>query len=186
MSFFKSKAIVLNKKKLSEKEFIYSIFSYEYGKIDCKKKVWAKEKPLDIWYDINFEIFWKKANSLATIRNIKILHELDTKTQDYATIFVYMQLMNQIHKQTERWIPVYAIYDLVHSLHEKKITETSVILSLLKLKHILGVLPLTHNDPIVQKVLKYIYNTNISQILLLTWINTEIKKKLHDVAISSD
>ena len=184
MSFLKSKAIVLKKKRMSDKEFIYTVFSYEFGKIDCKKKVSSKEKPLDIGYDINFEIFWKNAQSLATIRNINILHELKSQDQNYETIFSFMQLMHEIDKNTEKWIPVYAIYELMHELHQKKITLDHVILAWLKLKHILWILPGEHENQTVQRILNFIYKNPIQRVLLLVGIEPDIQKMLKELTTS--
>jgi recombinational DNA repair protein (RecF pathway) len=48
MSFFKSKAIILKIYKNKDKNFIYDIFTYEFGKIKIQKKDAKKEKALDI------------------------------------------------------------------------------------------------------------------------------------------
>jgi recombinational DNA repair protein (RecF pathway) len=38
MSLFKTKAIILKISKVKEKDFIYDIFTYDYGKIKVQKK----------------------------------------------------------------------------------------------------------------------------------------------------
>ena len=63
MSFFKTKAIVLKIKKdvyietkTKDRYFIYTIFSYDFWKIDCLRKFSKKHKNLDLWNIINLEI----------------------------------------------------------------------------------------------------------------------------------
>jgi recombinational DNA repair protein (RecF pathway) len=48
MNIFKSKGYILRKIKQGNKEHIYLVFSYDYGKISCLKKNSSKEKELDV------------------------------------------------------------------------------------------------------------------------------------------
>ena len=73
MSIFKTKWIILKIHKIRDKDFLYTIFSKDYWKIMCNKKFSKKEKTLDLWYLINFEIITKENVSIHKIKNIKIL-----------------------------------------------------------------------------------------------------------------
>jgi recombinational DNA repair protein (RecF pathway) len=56
VSLFKTKGIIIKKIDVGEKDMIYDIFTYDFGRIKAKKKIKAREKPLDTGYIANFEI----------------------------------------------------------------------------------------------------------------------------------
>jgi hypothetical protein len=173
MSLFKSKGIVLKKKKLWEKEFLYTLFSYDFWKIDVVKKLSSKEKALDIGYDINFEIKHAKKNGISSIANIKILSEFDVKEKDFKTIQEYLWLIFRIYTKTEKNIPVYEIYNIINILNKKDITREKICLTELKLVDIFWELPENHSDETVRKIFLFIRNNNIKDILRLSGIDDE-------------
>jgi len=48
MSLFKSSGIILKISSLKENEFLFDVFTYEYGKLKMKTKKSKKEKNLDV------------------------------------------------------------------------------------------------------------------------------------------
>jgi recombinational DNA repair protein (RecF pathway) len=48
MAIFKTKAIILKISKVKDKDFIYDIFTFDYGRIKVQKKEHKKEKSLDL------------------------------------------------------------------------------------------------------------------------------------------
>ena len=173
MSLFKSKGIVLKKKKLWEKEFLYTLFSHDFWKIDVVKKLSTKEKSLDIGYDINFEIKHAKKNGISSIANIKILSEFDVQKKDFKTIQEYLWLIYRIYKKTEKNIPVYKIYNIINILNKKDITREKICLTELKLIDIFWELPENHADETIRKIFLFIRNNNIKDILRLSGISDE-------------
>lgn len=173
MSLFRSKAIVLKKTKIGEKEFIYSLFSYDYGKIDVVKKISAKEKPLDIGYNINFEIHSGKKNQIHKISHIKILSEFDPKWYDFTVIHNYLELIQFLYKNTQKGLPIYELYHVIHELHQKKVSWEKICLSRLKMLHIFWELSQKHDNPTAQKILLFIHNNSIKNILRLSGVDED-------------
>lgn len=167
MSYFRSKAIVLKKTKYGEKEFLYSLFSYDYWKIDVLKKKAAKEKPLDIGYDINFEVYSQNNNTLSRIANIQIIDEFDPTKHDFETINEYLSLIFMVYTKTAKNLPIYEIYILLNELHKTTISKEKIIIAKLKLKEILWELPLENSDNTIKKILHYIHNNSARNCLRL-------------------
>jgi recombinational DNA repair protein (RecF pathway) len=75
MTLFKTKAIILKISKVKDKDFIYDIFTFDYGRIKVQKKEHKKEKTMDLGYIINCEIETKEQRDIHKIKNIKIKSE---------------------------------------------------------------------------------------------------------------
>ena len=181
MSYFKSKGVILKKTKHKEKEFLYSIFSYDFWRIDVLKKIASKEKTLYIWYDINFEVHSKKNSSISRIANIKILHEFDTNNRDFQTINKYLTLLYTVYSKTEKNTAIYEIYTLLNQLHKTSINSDKILLARLKLKNIFWELVDNHTDPTAQKILTFIQKNSCKDVLRLTGIWDDISKQLEQL-----
>lgn len=167
MSYFRSKAIVLKKTKYGEKDFLYSFFSYDFWKIDVVKKKASKEKPLDIWYDINFEVHSQNNSKLSRIANIQILNEFDPTKHDFTTINEYLSLIYLVYQKTEKNLPVYEIYTLLNELHKINISVEKIVIAKLKLRDIFWELDIEHTDLTIKKILHYIHNNSVKNCLRL-------------------
>lgn len=173
MSYFKSKGIVLKKTKHGEKEYIYSLFSYDFWKIDVLKKISSKEKSLDVWYDINFEIHSKKNSSISKIANIKIVGEFDPQDKDFNTIHDYLALLSQVQKRCEKSLAIYEIYEILHIMLKSEITREKILLAHIKIMQVFWELVEEHSDPTTQKILKFIHQNSASKIMRLTWMQQQ-------------
>lgn len=183
MSIFKTKAIVLKINKNKDKNFIYTLFTLDYWKINCIKKLKVKEKSLDLWYKIDFQIYvWKKKEGLHTIRNIKILSEFNTNNKTFWEINSFLEFLAVILRKTPSWIPIseiYSIFSTLNSLEKLKIEK--ILLAKLKVLNILWELSISHKNKIVEKILKFVVNNNISTILRLWWIEKDILYELAEI-----
>lgn len=181
MSYFRSKGIVLKKTKYGEKEFLYSIFSYDFWKIEVLKKNASKEKPLDIWYDINFEVHSYKNSQLSRIAHIKIINEFDPSKHKFKTINAYLWLIHMVYIKSEKKNAIFEIYILLHELHKIEITKEKILLAQLKIKNIFWELPINHSDTSICSVLKFIHNNSSKNCLRIKGISesqTEIFEKI--------
>ena len=165
--------------KIWQKDFIYTIFSRDYGKIRVNKKYSTKEKSLDLWYNINFEIETRKNNSIHRIRNIKIVSEFLNKKRNFSEINNYLLLLNSILKRIADWVPVIEISEIVEKINSyENLNEIKLILANLKIINIAWELGVEHKNITVWKILKFINNSKIDGLLKLNWINENIKKEL--------
>lgn len=169
MSVFKDKAIVLKIDKLREKELLYTLFTYEYWKIRASKKFSKKEKNLDLGYLINFEIITKEEAKFHKIRNIKIKSQFNIeKDKSFSEINLYLELLNKIYKEIPDWLQNKEIFSVIENINSKKnINETKLLLALLKIKSVLWDLPNENENKTIEKILKYINNSKIEDILRL-------------------
>lgn len=194
MSIFKTRGIILkrdkqhgnttdeNKKQIKNWEYLYTIFSYEYGKIRCNKSFSKTEKSLDIWYIANFEITTKENASIHKIRNIKILSEFNSQNKSFSEINMYLLIIYEILKNSPDGNPIFEIFELVEYLNkDMKINEIKLILARLKVKSIFWELNENHENQTISKILKFINKNKIEKILMLTWINQDLKKELETV-----
>lgn len=186
MSIFKTKWIILKVdsknpwiSKTKSPEFLYTIFTKEYGKILCNTKLSKKEKSLDLWYLINFEIITKENASIHKVRNIKILSEFNTKDKPFKEINAYLIILSTIYKKIPKWAPIYELFELLETINSyPQIDDLKLILTRLKILAILWELNENHSNDTVWKILKFINANKIDRILKLTWINEELKKEL--------
>lgn len=196
MSIFKSKWIIIKVEKvnwsnnnsmdnkLKTWEFLYTIFTREYWKIKCNKKISKQEKNLDLWYIVNFEITTKENASIHKIKNIKITSEFNTENKSFLVVNSYLEFLALILKNTPNWVPVYELFDLVEIINNySNVDEIKLILAKLKTISILWELNDNYDDEYISKILKFINHNKIDRILKLTWFTEEIVEKLRKIKI---
>ncbi len=182
MSLFKTQAVILNQKKIKDKNFIYNIFTKDFWKISVNKKYSSKEKNLDIWYIINCEIDSNNKTNIHKIRNIKIKYEFLSKKRNFWEINNYLEILSHILKNLPVWIVSQEIYDIIEQINKyEKIDEIKLILAKIKIKNILWELNINNKDIKISKILKFINQNNIKMILKLTWIDDNTKKNLEKI-----
>ena len=191
MSIFKTKWIVLKKEKLKENEFIYTIFTYDYWKIKTIKKESKKEKTLDLWYILNFEIYLSEKSEILKIRNIKIIWEFKTESKTFSEINSFLELLNIVQKNVPEKVSIYEIYLIFESIkglekisgnvNKSTLSEEKLILARLKVLNILWILGIDNKNELISRILRFINNNNIKSIFKLTWITTEIKNELNKI-----
>jgi len=179
LSIFKTKWIILKIQKINNWEFLYTIFTKEYWKIKCNKKLSKKEKTIDLWYIVNFEITTKENSSIHKIRNIKILSEFLVENKSFKELNVYLTILAIILNKTPNWLPISELFELVEILNNF-VNIDLILLNLIRLKtiSIFWELNENHKNNIVAKILKFININKIDRILKLTWINESIEKEL--------
>jgi len=183
MSIFKDSAFVLKIQKWPEKNFIYTIFSLKFWKIIATKKISSKEKVIDLWFHINYEIkTWEKMNKIS---NIKIINEFNTIWKDFNKINSYLNMLYLILKNTAFWVENEEIFQIVNFINKynNPDIEIKIILAQLKIINILWELDISHKNPTISKILKFINQNNFSKIIKLSWINEEIKKELQKILL---
>ncbi len=179
MSIFKSKWIILKIDKIKHQEFLYTIFTKDYWKIKCNKKLNKQERNLDLWYIINFEIFTKENVSIHKINNIKIISGFNHNNKSFNEINNYLIILALVLNKTPFGSPIYELFHLLEIINEiKNINEIKLMLTKLKIISLFWELNENHKNKIVNKILKYINSNKIESIIKLVWINEEIKKEL--------
>ena len=186
MSNFKTKGLIIKIGKIKEKDFLYTIYSYDYGIIKANKKLNKSHtwwKLLDLWYIINFEIITKEYSSIHKIKNIQILSEFSYENKSFNEINNYLILLNTVAKKIPLWTENYEIFEIFEVINsEKKINETSLILANLKIISLIWELRIEHADKTVLKILNFIHLNKITKIIKLVWIDEKIKKVLAGLA----
>lgn len=176
MSIFKTKAIVLHGKKIWEKDFLYTLFTQEYGKIRCNKKISKSEKSLDIWYIIHIEISTQDKSNIHKIRNIKIISEYPQWNTEFQILNSYLEAINFLYRQIPEGIAHQEIFHIIEYINSPLYNqEIKFILMQLKISFFLWNLTDTHEDGITQKILKFIHTHPIENILKLSWVQEEQK-----------
>ena len=182
MSVFKTKGIILKIHKPKDKNFLYTIFTYDFGKILVSKKKNSKEKTLDLGYIVNSEIRTKENLNIHSISNIKIVSEFNYENKDFKLIEDYLKLLGLVLKNTPDWSPIFEVFNILELVNiYKNITSQKLCLARLKVLNCLWELDINHKDATVWKILKYINNHSISDILRLTGINDDIHRKLQEI-----
>lgn len=167
---------------MQKNENLYTIFSYDYWKIKAVKKLSKREKNLDLWYLINFEIETKNKTNIHKIKNIKIISEFNTENVWFSIINKYLELLSTILKHIPDWIAVYEIFEIMELVNSRKnISELQLILSKLKILAISWELNIEHQNKTVWKILKFVSSNYINDIFRLSGIGEEIKKELKDI-----
>lgn len=152
-----------------EKDFLYTIFTQEYWKIICQKKISSKEKALDLWYEIQFEIETKEDRKIHKMRNIKILWDFAPHTKSFSVLQKYLEILAYIYKNSPDGLQIFWIVEIIQKIHNfENISEEKLLLCSLKVGHIYGNLLQEHRDPTIQKILHFVHTKNISDILRLT------------------
>lgn len=182
MHIFKIKGIVLQIQKSGKEENILTVFSEEYGKIKVQKKAKTKEKPLDIGYVFSSEIIQKEKQAIHTIRNIKVKEIFDYHDKSYESISLYLEFIWSILKHSPDWVQIKEIYkvgELINSIHD--ISTQELILWRLKILNIFWLLPDTcEENPIIQKILKFIHGNKFEKILKLQKLDNELLEVLQN------
>jgi len=179
MSIFKTSWVILKVEKSINKDFIYTIFSVDYWKIKAVKKISKKEKTLDLWYVINFEVEVKKDISIHKIKSIKIKSEFLDKDKSFDILNNYLILLAKIEKNMIFWIVNKDVFNLIKTVNiYEKINEEKLILTSLKVKHLLWEMATINDNIYVSKILKFVQNNPIDIILKLKNIDEDIKEIL--------
>jgi len=182
LSIFKTKWVVLKIHKISGNDFLYTIFTYEYWIIRATKKNSKNEKTIDLWYLINFEIETKNKRDIHKIRNIKIVLEFNCENKNFATINWYLTILWTILQKAPTWVPVYEIIEVIENiLIYENINELKLTLARLKIINILWELDINNENNTVSKILNFINNNKIWDILRLWWISKEVKDILKNI-----
>lgn len=182
MSIFKTKWSILKISKISWSDFLYTIFTHDYWIIKASKKNSKREKTLDLWYLINFEIETKDKKDIHKIRNIKIFWEFQCENKSFSEINMYLTLLWVILKKSPIWVPIYEIIDILETIiKNENIDEAKLILAKLKVIDILWELNTNHHNQTISKILKFINQNKIWDIFRLTWISDEIKEELKKI-----
>lgn len=168
MSIFKDKAIVTKVEKLKDKDFLYTLFTYEYWKIRANKKISLKEKPLDLWYIINFEIVTSPNAKIHKIKNIKIKSEF-RNTKSFEELNLYLEILSIIYREIPDWLSNKEIFTLVEFINnDEKIDKNKLLLTKLKLKSLLWNLPNNNENKTIEKYLNIINENKIDKIFLIS------------------
>ena len=178
MSIFKTKGIILKIHKIKAWEFLYTIFTKEYWKILCNKKISKKEKTLDLWYLINFEIITKENQKIHKIKSIKILSQLISENKSFHELNQYLTILALIEKKTPKWLVINKLFEITEIINNNSLTEISLILIKLKIISIFWELNENHKNITINKILKFINSNKMNRIIKLTWINEKLKKEL--------
>ena len=182
MSVFKTKWIILKIHKPKDKDFLYTVFTYDFWKILVSKKKNTKEKALDLWYMVNCEIRTKDWYNIHKISNLKIVSEFYYENKPFDLIQDYLKTLSLVLKNTPDGNPAFEIFNILEQINKhKNITSEKLCLARLKIMNCLWDLNIIHSDPIIWKILKFIDTHNISDLLRLTGITDEIYKKLLEI-----
>jgi recombinational DNA repair protein (RecF pathway) len=184
MSFFKTKWVILAIKKKEWDETIYTFFSFEYGKILIQKKKKIREKPLDLGYVIQCEVVTHDGKSIHKVKNLKIKSQFLYEQREFSTINEYLILIALIKKLTPDGVTIPEIYKVLSSLHKlKEISEEKIILWELKVLNILGLLKWENENPLIQKLLKFIDQNSVDTVYKLKWIDESLRKELKSLVV---
>lgn len=179
MSLFKTKAIILKISKVRERDFIYDIFTYDYGKIKVQKKEWKKEKSLDLGYIISCEIETKESRDIHKIKNLKIKSEFSYLNKDFAVINEYLNIIGIVYQKIPFWLEFKDVFELLEELNNQtSIDEIKLVLARLKVIDLIWELRIEDSDKTVEKILKFINKNRLKEIFRLTWIDNDLKEKL--------
>jgi hypothetical protein len=181
LSIFKTKWIIIKIHKIKNWEFLYTIFTREYWKLLCNKKFSKKEKNLDLWYIINFEIITKENQSIHKIKNIKIISQLINKNQNFNYINTYLLLLAIMNDKCPKWLVINELFEIINFINNENNDEIDLILLRLKMISIFWELNESHKNKTISKILKFINSNKINRILKLTGINIELKKELENI-----
>lgn len=179
MSVFKTKWIIVGIKKRESEEDIYTLFSYDYGKILVQKRKKWREKLLDIGYIIQCEIVTSEGKTVHRVKNLKIKSQFLYEEKEFSIINEYLRLIALVKRWTPNGVPIHEIYEVISSLHKQaEISEEKIILWQLKILNIFWVLKWDHTAPVVQKILRFIDENRIDTILKLKGIDKNLRDDL--------
>nr|MDD3720347.1 recombination protein O N-terminal domain-containing protein [Candidatus Gracilibacteria bacterium] len=182
MSVFKTKGIILKITKVKDKDFIYDVFTYDYGKIKIQKKDTKKEKTLDIGYIVNFEIETKQGRDINKAKNIKIKSEFKYENKEFKIINEYLNIIGQIYTKIPEGLPFKDIFEIIEAINDKNnLDSLKLILAKLKIIDYFGELKLENDNIIIKKILKFINENKIKEVLKLGGIDEKTQKELKNI-----
>lgn len=179
---FKTKAIILHLEKNSKNEFVYSVFSQEYGKILLQKKWGKKEKILDIAYIINAEIKTKQWFNIHKVGNIKIKSEFLYENKSFEEINEYLTIISIILKNCPFGLKIEEIFFIMEKVNEEKnINFQKLLITKLKIYNILWTLKTHHSNKIIEKILKFIDKNKIETLFKLESLDDNILNEMKKI-----
>lgn len=193
MSIFKTQWVIIKVKKIADKNNIYTIFSNDYWKILCTKKISNKEKTLDIGYIIHCEIEVKQWVNIHKIKNIKITWEFRSIWENFSIINNFLILLSIIEKKVPENLENKEIFHslesiifyhhphLLNSKDGRKITPIKIILIQLKIISLLWLLNIHDKNPTIKKILSFIHTNKAENILRLSGISEELGRELEEL-----
>jgi hypothetical protein len=183
MSIFKDSAIVLKITKQEKANFVYHLMSEKFWKIVAVKKLNSKEKSIDIWYHINYEIDSVWNSKINKLKMIKIINEFHYEWKKFKEINEFLNLINIILKKIGLWIENIAINEVVKDIlkYNKDDLEIKLILAQIKVINLLWELDINNKDKTIAKILSFINKNKFQDILKLSWITQGQKKELQNV-----
>ena len=185
MSTFKTSWIIIKKNIIKDKESSVIIFTKDYGKIVSLYKNNKKEKQIDVWNIINFEITTKTKN-INTLKNILILNQLNYNNYNYNIILEYLNIINIIFKLIPLNQAIFWVYDIVYEINKyTNISEEKLLLAQIKLLSILWYIKEENKSLIIKKILNFIQTNNIKEILKLKWLDENSLNKLKEIVINT-
>lgn len=168
MSFFQSNGFIL-KTQVVKDSILLDIFTNQFGRLKLQTKKSKNKIWLDAWYLINFEIQVKDQRHIHEVFNIKILKQFPYESFDFQHIYLFLECMNFIHKNTPEWVEVTEIFTYYNAfLSQETLTLSSLIVCYLKIGFIIGVFPLTDDEnfaeifPLLQEISKNTLTKNFS------------------------
>ena len=125
-------------------------------KIFCQKKISSREKTLDLWYLIHFEVETQEHRKVHKMRHIKIMSEFWLVEKTFAQIQNYLQLIALVHKQAPDGVPIFQILEIFTEIHAyENISAQKLLLARGKISAIFWLLPENIWSEITQKILKF-------------------------------
>ncbi len=178
-NIFKARWIIVKVKKLFDKESLLTIFTKDYWKILCTKKISSKEKNLDIWFIINFEIRVNEINKIHKINNIKISWEFESENKSFKCINSFLELIQILNSKLPNWLQIESLFNNIEfAILSKKLDYNKILLLKLKTLNNLWILKTENSNQTISRILNFIDKNNFKEIIKLTWINEEIEKEL--------
>ncbi len=183
MSTFKDSAIVLKLHKREKMNFTYQLLSEKFGKILATKKISSREKIIDLWYYINYEIETKGENGANKMKNVKILRQFNYESKSFDEINWFLLMISTILKKIEFGVDNIKINDVIKEIisYKKDDLIEKIVLAILKIINLLWELNIYHKNIKIKKILLFLNNNNFKEILKLSWIDEETKKELQSV-----
>ena len=180
MAIFKDTVIVLNKQKQSKWNDIYFVFSKQYWKIICSKK--PEKNKRDFWTgtEISVEIEVKENINIHNIRNPKIISEFNYEWLSFILINKYLEIIAYCKRNFPDFVENEVGFNVLKTLNKVNITKEALLLTHLKLIDINWELPIESDDITTTKILKFVRQNQISNILRLTNIPEYTIKKLEE------
>lgn len=184
MWYFKTKWIILNKiKTWKEKEIIFVIFSYDYWKILCSFKVSKKDKVLDIWNEINFELETRKWNDISFLKNYSIKTHISYSDKSFDYINEYLSIIWVLNKFLVKWVQFISLYDNFSFINHENISLSQLFLLKMKILSELWFLYYSWKNNLILRLVKFVSLNNINKIFLLKWIDDKLFIELNKLCI---